>query len=473
MKAKVISLPITISLFFLLIFLYFLLYVKIPPNIFSRDLAFPIIGTYLLIGFITIINLLQDIEHRPYSLNSIFWLFNFSFFFLSPLTSYLTDSFLVTLKPQIILLTNILILCWSFIFMIVYSSFISKKSLCYKNINKISSKKINEGNIKNAVFISIFASLFLIFLFGFQAFLTRGLFESISSQKIQSLPLLLIIRQFIRSFPVVTCGALLLFPIKKIHNKIKWYFLIIVLILLTVIIANPLGASRSWIATGYLGLFCLLLLRKKRNGAIFLLIMLIGLFVIFPFLNLARHLFIISELEYTVVTPKDLLTQGSFDAYENIGHTIELIQGTGIKIGRQLLGALLVFIPRSIWHNKPVGSGAVVGKYLQNNYNYYNKNLANSLLAEGYLNFGIFGVLLFAFVLGKIIAALDSLYYNTADDDNITIYKVMYPFLLGNFFFILRGDFMSSFAYTVAFILASIIFVIRIPRLLMIYKSNK
>jgi len=477
MKQKVLLFPLTVSLFFLLLFLYFFFFIKLPPNLLSRELVFPIVATYLLIGFISIINLLQELEWRPFSLNAIFWLFNLTFFFLSPLTSYLTNTYPLTkgtfsnlTAPHLLLLTNILILLWSFIFMIVYHTFDGKKSLFHKSIKRLSLKKINERNIKTAIIISIAVSIILVVWMGIRAFLTRGLFGEIAQQKIQSKPLLLMSRQFIRSFPAITIGALLLFPIKKkLNKKIIWYPLIAILIILTIIVTNPLGAARNWVAAIYLGYFCLIILRKCKNGAVFLLLMLIGLLFVFPALDVGRRLFISKSwgyqtLELKTITPKDLLTSGTFDAYENTCHTIELSKIDGITYGRQLIGSLLFFIPRQIWQNKPKGSGFVIGKYLQNNYGLTYANISNPLLSEGYINFGIFGILVFAFIFGKIIAALDCLYYvSVKDSTRLTIYKVLYPFLLGFFFFMLRGDLMSSLAYTVAFVLSFVIFIFKIP----------
>ena len=469
--------PIALSIFLLLIISYFIFFIDSPPDIFNREMFFPIIISYLLIGFISIINLFQENERRPFSLNSIFWIFNLIFFFLSPLTSYLTDSYPIMKgtiteipTPQLFLFTNILILLWSFIFMIIYKTFNEKRSILYKFIRRLDFKKINEINIKTAIVISIVAATFLIIWLGYKSFLTRGLFEEISKQRIQSRPLLLVSRQFIRSFSAITIGALLIFPVKKkLTPKIIWYPLLAILIILTMIITNPLGASRSWVAAIYLGYFCLIFLKNQRNGAVFLLVMLFGLFFVFSAINIGRNLYISrswgeKHLKLEVMAPNDLMTCSGFDAYENTCHTIELSKIDGLTYGRQLIGSLLFFIPRQIWQNKPKGSGFIIGNYLKNNYGLTYTNVSNPLISEGYINFGILGVFVFAFVFGKIIAALDCLYYDLVKDSTrLTIYKVLYPFLLGFFFFMLRGDLMSSLAYTVAFVLSFVIFIFKIP----------
>lgn len=114
-----------------------------------------------------------------------------------------------------------------------------------------------------------------------------------------------------------------------------------------------------------------------------------------------------------------------------------------MSLGRQALGALLFFVPRSIWPGKPIGSGATTAIEA----NYALTNVSMNILGEGYINFGIVGVFLvvalFGFVCGKIERAYWRQTYNPG------VLSAYYLFFIGAVVFIFRGDLLSSFAYSV------------------------
>ena len=60
----------------------------------------------------------------------------------------------------------------------------------------------------------------------------------------------------------------------------------------------------------------------------------------------------------------------------------------GMQWGRQLLGALLFFVPSAVWSGKPLASGIFIANYLIANYSMWFTNLSAPLIAEGYLDFG-------------------------------------------------------------------------------------
>ena len=120
--------------------------------------------------------------------------------------------------------------------------------------------------------------------------------------------------------------------------------------------------------------------------------------------------------------------------------------------GKQLLGALLFFIPRSIWPSKPFGSGYTVFTAFNNPFS----NVSCPLIAEGYINFGLFGIIIFALMFGYLSSYLDCKFKNNISKRDSFI--LLYPFLLGAYFFMLRGDLMSSYAYLLPYIIIFLTF---------------
>ena len=132
-----------------------------------------------------------------------------------------------------------------------------------------------------------------------------------------------------------------------------------------------------------------------------------------------------------------------FDAYQNF---MDVIRTDFITFGWQLIGVLFFFIPRTIWVDKPVGSGYQLA--LNNNYSF--NNISMPYIAEGYVNFGFIGIFVFTFALGFFCKIIDSNFLSKKD--NFHFYVGV--FYCAAIFFMMRGDLMSSFSYMLAGVLA-------------------
>ncbi len=135
--------------------------------------------------------------------------------------------------------------------------------------------------------------------------------------------------------------------------------------------------------------------------------------------------------------------------------TIIYVNFHGITWGNQLLGSLLFFIPRKFWPQKPIGSGHTIATDLGWDFT----NVSCPYIGEGYINFGILGVILFAITLAVLtkfgdVAYKKSVYSNSKE---ITIIELVYPFSIGFLFFILRGDLLSSLSYYIGFMVPVIL----------------
>jgi hypothetical protein len=107
-----------------------------------------------------------------------------------------------------------------------------------------------------------------------------------------------------------------------------------------------------------------------------------------------------------------------------------------------LATVLLFFVPRSIWPSKSVGSGALVNKLEHSDFT----NFSSTFIAEGYINFGVWGSLIFMAGLALFIARYDDKYWFSGGSK---YNNLVYPAAIGMMFFMLRGDLLSSFAYSV------------------------
>lgn len=145
---------------------------------------------------------------------------------------------------------------------------------------------------------------------------------------------------------------------------------------------------------------------------------------------------------------KTILETGSFDSYEMLVLGVEHYSTADFSNGFQLLGSILFFVPRILWADKPIGTGETLA--IEQGFPF--TNVSFPFVAEGYGNFGIIGVVLFAGAMAFVHKRFDRIFWAKNKFD-YTVGSVFYLCLIGLTFFIMRGDFLSSYAYTISIFL--------------------
>ena len=237
----------------------------------------------------------------------------------------------------------------------------------------------------------------------------------------------------VRAIPIIILLRYLLVG----GNNRKHIILLGILALLT---AFPFSLSRGMAAAYYIS-FIVFLNPIKKSKYYYASCYFLGVFLIFPFLNLFRNGN--NQLSLGVAAFKT----GHFDAFQNF---LLLINEEIITGGRQLIGALLFFVQDSVWYTKPLGTGTLLATEL----NFNHINVAMPYFGEGYANFGFAGVALFLVLIVILNAYLDTSFHNKKQSLFI---KTGYLFLLGFEFYLLRGDLSSSVKKGVSFLLALIL----------------
>ena len=314
---------------------------------------------------------------------------------------------------------------------------------------------------KRGVYLSLYLSfiIFIVFLlvFGLKNLLIFGTYKEILNS-IRFHPLLIIIDKFFRFIPLLSLAGLILIK-NKWGNKREWWILLIALILINLFVNNPLASPRYWAGTVILG-FTAILFRKRNIGKGYMTaVLLIGILLIFPLSGELRDKTAetVSLSDFSLPGLKTAYTSPHFDAYEMSVHTVEYVAKEGITWGKQLSGPLLFWIPRVLWKGKPVGSGGVVGSY----FSYLHTNLSCPLPFEGHINFGVIGLIAFAVLTGILLSCLDEHHWKASTAASTELISLYYPFFLGFSFFAMRGDLMSSFSYTIMFIAAGLVLILK------------
>lgn len=100
---------------------------------------------------------------------------------------------------------------------------------------------------------------------------------------------------------------------------------------------------------------------------------------------------------------KYFTTSGDLDGFQSTVNVVILARDVGFMHGKQLLSAALIFVPRTVWPDKGVSTGALAAW----NAGYAFTNVSAPLPSELYFDFGVVGVVLGGALFGALIVQLD------------------------------------------------------------------
>lgn len=442
-----------IILLFAVVFLLF-------PHSHISNITFIEFILFSIIGIISFFEISIEVKKRTYSLNLIHWLFILFFYFLAPIQQIINDyqPWGLSIDSSSTIKTCLIIITWIIFYKIGYYIFGKTKTSSKDKVNK----KIENINISNlaltiVTIINIMCCVFFIKSIGFQNLFSRKTatlsLETITGSMNQIANLLL--NHGLKSVIPFSLAISLINYIKTKKGII--YLIINSILFLTV--CFPTGLGRSEAANMYLGLFVILLYRninKNRKSLKYVLLFISVFVLVFPIINSFRNLAfgdvnIAQAINSTTSDISRTYLSGDYDAFSMINQARIYVNQNEITYGRQLLGALFFFVPRSIWNNKATGSGYMIFSHLGKDF----KNVSCPLIAEGYINFGIIGVILFALIISAITHSIDKYYWTIIDESDevkVNLITILYPFLLPSYFILQRGDLQSIFAFTVAIV---------------------
>lgn len=187
----------------------------------------------------------------------------------------------------------------------------------------------------------------------------------------------------------------------------------------------------------------------KKKGLFFWAFSL-GMFFMFPILDLYRDVSIgnvgFGSIVERIATLDTYFSTGNYDAYMMLIACFRYIAACGHTLGRQLLGAVLFFIPRSFWPGKPISSGAEIAHTIGLTFD----NISAPLPMEAFIDFGLIGVVVFAFVIGYFLRRVDNSYWQNTDLNRNSFIDILYCYAVPFFMFLCRGSLLSTWAYLAA-----------------------
>jgi hypothetical protein len=406
----------------------------------AMELRVDLVGiSFLLTSFQTAI-LLSAVARAHVNLIVVYYIFVFTFLCYIPWIHFSNNILIWRLSPldegaywyanALIFVTNIII----FISSRYYSGVSAKASFSIAQPNAMKVLSLGQAIVILLISGLGFVVTFYLSDFSFGNLVIRGFEGENRVARIEQLSLLLLIGQTARFLPFfIFCYAA-----TEIKGSRALKTALFVLMILTIF---PTGVSRYLVGMVYIPVM-LLYITRLRDARAFSMAFLVGLLVVFPFLDQFREFSSIDSIR--LLPTSEFFIAAHFDAYENFASSIDF---GFISDGRQLLGVLLFYVPRAFWADKPVGSG----QQMADDSGYLFNNISMPYLGEGYINFGLFGVLVFAYVLSVAIGEVDRRFNGRVRPTHkIRFPDTLYLYLLGALFFLLRGDMLSSVAYITA-----------------------
>ncbi len=220
----------------------------------------------------------------------------------------------------------------------------------------------------------------------------------------------------------------------------------------TLIVNNPFAASRMFFTCSLIAFSAPFFLRRLKTGGVMVVSILLGL-AFLPALGESRNLYEFRDFRdyFKLMSPLEYLAKNSdVDSLGMASLCQKWVDRFGHRWGMQLLGALLFWVPRAFWPDKPIATGAMVTEDLGFDFT----NLAPPITAEALIDFGLIGVPLLGALFGLILARLDAVYWAPGREGigrSFRIIDAFYPFWLVCIVFVTRGDLFASLTFTVGF----------------------
>ena len=446
-------------IFLFLLLLIYLFLISIEARRFNILIYLQNAFVVLFAGY----NLFVRKSRYPFSLYQIFNVFSLIFFGFTPLLIYKFDSqfFQMGYVPDEYYIKSyfsliLFLLIYDFLYTYFNSRNVSSTFLYnlfdYSKLRKNGKIVFNNCSI---VILIVLVVAFLVFILSVCDYsivnIVLSVGQKVSAQAGLSQPVDLIFSNFIRPF------CLILFLFYFLLGKNKYYKLLLFAFASFIILPTAVPRYMSGILYTAVLLLCIKFCRKEN---LLSYTMIGGIVYLFPLLNQTRFS---NFTSFNFKFNPQFFLNAHFDSFASY---VQITNHEMITWGRQLLGTILFFVPRSVWPDKPIGSGWYYSEQLGANFN----NVAVNYFAEGYINFGYFGVFIFTLGLAYFCAMMDKTYWKNNCFENKNGFTILYYLTFGLLFFVLRGDLMSSVAYGIS--LYAVVFFINSVLKLSNNKSN-
>jgi hypothetical protein len=387
---------------------------------------------------------------KPFSIMSVVFLFCFFFFGIIPLNDISNGNIywggdVIDIPTAIVTSLMILVCLLIFIFNVwVFGKRITRSHVSFSPTDFYRRNSSVEYSINNYLFFLIFvlacAYIFKSSNYNIFQVMVRGLIDPDLMSESSGLEIGntagLVYNNYIKPLPIIMLIFLVYCYRFKGCKVPRLHFIFYGFLVL--IFNSPFSMPRFQVGSLYLALV-LIYFNIFYRPFVFVGTFISALLLVFPFLDKFRNF---DSETFDFALSLHFLNEGHFDSYNNF---VLVVQNSIVTGGAQLLTVVLFFVPRSFWPEKAVGSGGFMADQVGLGFS----NISMPLLAEGYINFGLIGVILFAFTGSFLFVKADNLFWHSL---NPHFLRPIYFLFIGMVFFVMRGDLLSSYAYSIAMV---------------------
>jgi len=242
----------------------------------------------------------------------------------------------------------------------------------------------------------------------------------------------------------ISLGVLLFSIVLLFHNwrdsrKLHFTTMVIILAALGVnaIINYPLSVARFWVFGFLISLMWTFSpLCHAVWRAAFAVSFTLMQFTVFPlYSQITRGK---GAIGFDIDSIRQYLHHGDFDGFQSIVNISLYIQDNGFELGRNLISAVLFFVPRAIWNKaEPLGTAAA------NHMGYIYTNLSAPIYGEFYADYGLLSLILGMGIVGYGIRRYDIYYNNCARTKRFGVGVLITGVLAGYLIILLRGSLLA------------------------------
>ncbi len=324
---------------------------------------------------------------------------------------------------------------------------------------------ITDARLFLGLWFSLAASLLVLAGLGVQGTFFRTGYDEYTATGIFAL----FIQNFFRPMPLLIGVPMLWILLKdRLAFALPRTWLAMATAAIAIIVNFPLSVARFYGWTVICVFFYYLILhpkivRQHWMAGLFILSGLLGSFVV----NAARYARTAEDLQQSLNVTEAVTTEsfyaGHVDAFELLVYGIDYVADNGTTRGRQTLGSILFWVPRTSWPAKPVPTGPLLGmSFINLMTQTSNTNLSAPIVLEGYIDLGAWGVVLLALIMGGLAGMLDRAVVERrdlrlVDDQKIYGIDAIAAPMLGLWVYLLRGSLMPAMAYSTGIVLAGLL----------------
>lgn len=292
---------------------------------------------------------------------------------------------------------GIIIILISTVFLLIGSIFQSKDMNSILIINNGGSE--SENFIRALSSLALLSFLIIVIRSSLSVFLlTRYEFEKATQSALIN-PQLSLIVIYLCKITSIICASYFLMNITRNAARRSGSLLRYLFISQAVYVNNPISSSRL----NFMAMLLVIILsmgKVSANLIRYLILSIVPFYLfMFPLLDRFRYRKVLSKKTGLYET----LLNSDFDAYQQLLNTITFVEERGYQMGKQILGAIMLFVPNEFWTLKPIPSGPLVASTVNLRFT----NVSSPIPAESFIDFGFVGVIIYAIVIGKLTFRAD------------------------------------------------------------------